>query len=111
MAKDLKQQAYLYLRQQLLRGQLRAGTTLSPYAVAREMGISHTPVREAMTRHIKRAREIHLRLFEQQASQNGRSLDDVSLLDDALLADAVASAHDASCTGNGPDEAADGSGA
>ena len=50
MAKDLKRRAYLYLRRQLLRGQLRAGTTISPYAIAREMGISHTPVREAISR-------------------------------------------------------------
>jgi DNA-binding GntR family transcriptional regulator len=50
MAKDLKQRAYLYLRRQLLDGELRAGTAISPYAVAREMGISHTPVREALGR-------------------------------------------------------------
>ncbi len=43
-----KQRAYEYIRAGLLQGNLGAGDRLSPEALAREIGISHIPVREAL---------------------------------------------------------------
>jgi DNA-binding GntR family transcriptional regulator len=44
----LRQQAYLHLRDSLLSGQLRAGTQLSEPDLAKQLGMSRTPVREAL---------------------------------------------------------------
>jgi DNA-binding GntR family transcriptional regulator len=49
MATNLKRSAYEYIRQNLLCGKLTSGTFLSPVALAKELGISHTPVREAIS--------------------------------------------------------------
>jgi DNA-binding GntR family transcriptional regulator len=48
-AGNLKRSAYEHIRQGLLWGKLPPGTLLSPAALAREIGISHTPVREAIS--------------------------------------------------------------
>ena len=45
MAVNLKRSAYEHIRQNLLYGKLPPGTVLSPMALAKEIGISHTPVR------------------------------------------------------------------
>ena len=45
----LKQRAYSYIRQAMATGTLSAGDRLSPAALAREIGISHIPVREAIS--------------------------------------------------------------
>jgi DNA-binding GntR family transcriptional regulator len=45
----LKQQAYAYIRSAMSTGALAAGDRLSPAAVAKELGISHIPVREAIS--------------------------------------------------------------
>lgn len=44
----LRQQAYLHLRERLLSGELRAGTQLSEPDLAKQLGMSRTPVREAL---------------------------------------------------------------
>ncbi len=44
----LRQQAYLQLRERLLSGELRAGTQLSEPDLAKQFGMSRTPVREAL---------------------------------------------------------------
>lgn len=44
----LRQQAYQHLRKRLLSGELAAGTQLSEPELARELGMSRTPVREAL---------------------------------------------------------------
>jgi DNA-binding GntR family transcriptional regulator len=44
----LRQQAYLHLRKRLLSGDLRAGTQLSEPDLAKQLGMSRTPVREAL---------------------------------------------------------------
>jgi len=44
----LRQQAYLHLRECLLSGELRAGTQLSEPDLAKQLGMSRTPVREAL---------------------------------------------------------------
>lgn len=44
----LRQQAYLHLRKRLLSGELRAGTQLSEPDLAKQLGMSRTPVREAL---------------------------------------------------------------
>jgi DNA-binding GntR family transcriptional regulator len=49
VAANLKRSAYEHIRQNLLCGKLPPGTLLSPVALAKEMGISHTPVREAIS--------------------------------------------------------------
>ncbi|MCC6682383.1 MAG: GntR family transcriptional regulator [Phycisphaeraceae bacterium] len=46
----LRDQAYAHIRSRLLSGNLPAGTRLSEISVANEMGISKTPVREAIRR-------------------------------------------------------------
>jgi DNA-binding GntR family transcriptional regulator len=43
-----KQRACEHIRESLLRGSLAAGDRLSPEALARELGMSHIPVREAL---------------------------------------------------------------
>ena len=45
----LKQRAYRYIRQAMSEGVLSAGDRLSPAALAKEIGISHIPVREAIS--------------------------------------------------------------
>ena len=45
----LKQRAYKYIRQAMSDGVLSAGDRLSPAALAKEIGISHIPVREAIS--------------------------------------------------------------
>ncbi|MBN2291835.1 MAG: GntR family transcriptional regulator [Pirellulales bacterium] len=45
----LKQRAYQYIRQAMSDGVLTAGDRLSPAALAKEIGISHIPVREAIS--------------------------------------------------------------
>jgi DNA-binding GntR family transcriptional regulator len=44
----LRQQAYLHLRERLLSGELAAGTQLSEPDLAKQLGMSRTPVREAL---------------------------------------------------------------
>lgn len=44
----LRQQAYLRLRKRLLSGELRAGMQLSEPDLAKQLGMSRTPVREAL---------------------------------------------------------------
>ncbi len=44
----LRQQAYLHLRERLLSGELSAGTQLSEPDLAKQFGMSRTPVREAL---------------------------------------------------------------
>ena len=50
MAVTQKQVAYDYIRQKLLRSIFSAGDRLSPAALAREIGVSNIPVREAISR-------------------------------------------------------------
>jgi DNA-binding GntR family transcriptional regulator len=45
----LKQRAYAYIRSAMSTGALAAGDRLSPAALAKEIGISHIPVREAIS--------------------------------------------------------------
>lgn len=45
----LKQQAYSFIRQAMASGTLSAGDRLSPAALAKQLGISHIPVREAIS--------------------------------------------------------------
>ena len=49
MAATHKQSAYEYIKEKLIRGALSAGDRLSPAALAREIGTSHIPVREAIS--------------------------------------------------------------
>ena len=44
----LRQQAYLRLRERLVSGELRAGMQLSEPDLAKQLGMSRTPVREAL---------------------------------------------------------------
>jgi DNA-binding GntR family transcriptional regulator len=51
MASDpLSEQAYKHIHGKLLAGELQAGAVLSEHSVAKEIGISRTPVREAFRR-------------------------------------------------------------
>jgi DNA-binding GntR family transcriptional regulator len=45
----LRQKAAQFIKGELLRGEVRAGTILSANALARELGISNSPMREALT--------------------------------------------------------------
>lgn len=47
---SLRKRAYDYIQQKILTGQFLAGMALSEIALAREIGISRTPVREAIGR-------------------------------------------------------------
>ena len=47
---SLKQQAYYHIRQSITTGFFSAGDRLSPTALAKELKISHIPVREAISR-------------------------------------------------------------
>jgi DNA-binding GntR family transcriptional regulator len=49
MATSLKRSAYEHIRENLLCGKLPPGTILSPVGLAKQLGISHTPVREAIS--------------------------------------------------------------
>jgi DNA-binding GntR family transcriptional regulator len=44
-----REQAYQHIRRRLIEGSLSTGARLSPTALAREIGMSHTPVREAIS--------------------------------------------------------------
>ena len=46
--KTLRQQAYQHLRERLVSGELTAGTQLSEPDLAKQLGMSRTPVREAL---------------------------------------------------------------
>ncbi len=48
MKQTRRQRAYDYIREKLLHGSLGVGDRLSPEALAREIGTSHIPVREAL---------------------------------------------------------------
>jgi len=48
MATSLKERAYVYIRDQLLVGAMPMGDRVSDADIARELGISRTPVREAI---------------------------------------------------------------
>jgi len=50
MDQNLSQRAYSYIHEKLVSGQLAAGSRLSNRALAKEIGISFTPVREALNR-------------------------------------------------------------
>ncbi|MCS7316440.1 MAG: GntR family transcriptional regulator [Bryobacterales bacterium] len=45
---SLHQKAYAFIQQQILAGRLTAGTAISEVALARQIGVSRTPVREAI---------------------------------------------------------------
>lgn len=45
----LREQAYHFIRQKMSSGGLSAGDRLSPAALAKEIGVSHIPVREAIS--------------------------------------------------------------
>jgi DNA-binding GntR family transcriptional regulator len=47
---SMHDKAYLYVLNKLLSGELRAGTPLSEASLARELGTSRTPLREALRR-------------------------------------------------------------
>src|SRR5579859_2034234 len=49
MTVNLKQRAYEHIRQNLLAGRYQPGSALSAVALAKEIGISQTPVREAIS--------------------------------------------------------------
>src|SRR5271169_1260355 len=49
MLTNLKIHAYEHIRKRLLSGDLAPGASLSPALLAKEIGISHTPVREAIS--------------------------------------------------------------
>lgn len=49
MSTSLKELAYTYIRGRLLEGRISPGTRLSSRALAREIGVSFIPVREAIT--------------------------------------------------------------
>jgi DNA-binding GntR family transcriptional regulator len=49
-AQSLAEKAYLYLRRKILSGELPAGIPLSEASIARELGNSRTPLREAIRR-------------------------------------------------------------
>jgi DNA-binding GntR family transcriptional regulator len=49
MTGNLKQRAYEHIRQNLLTGHYSPGTALSAVALAKEIGVSQTPVREAIS--------------------------------------------------------------
>jgi DNA-binding GntR family transcriptional regulator len=44
----LQQQAYRYIHERILTGQLRSGSVVSEASLAKEIGVSRTPVREAI---------------------------------------------------------------
>ena len=46
----LKEQAYHHLKDQIMKCQMMPGSLLSEHDIAQEMGISRTPVREAILR-------------------------------------------------------------
>ena len=48
MRVTLKQRAYRHIREKLLAGEMAPGSVVSPLRLAREIGVSHTPVREAI---------------------------------------------------------------
>ncbi|MEY5009042.1 MAG: hypothetical protein RLZZ253_181 [Verrucomicrobiota bacterium] len=52
MSNSLRHQAYAHIQRKILCGDLTSGTVLSENALAREIGISRTPVREAI-RHLE----------------------------------------------------------
>jgi DNA-binding GntR family transcriptional regulator len=47
-AQSMREKAYLYLQRKILSGELPAGTALSEASIARELGSSRTPLREAI---------------------------------------------------------------
>ena len=49
MSENLKRRAYAQIRADLESGKLVAGSTLSAAGLAKQLGISHTPVREAIS--------------------------------------------------------------
>ena len=49
MATNLKKLAYDHIRMNLFNGNLSPGMLLSPVTLAKEIGVSHTPVREAIS--------------------------------------------------------------
>jgi DNA-binding GntR family transcriptional regulator len=49
MTNSLKTQAYNHIRRLLLSGDLTPGVSLSPVTLAKEIGISHSPGREAIS--------------------------------------------------------------
>jgi len=46
---NFKQQAYDFIREQIFEGAMRGGQRVSDYSVAKAVGVSRTPVREAMS--------------------------------------------------------------
>lgn len=44
----MRQQAYLYIERKILSGDLQAGTAVSELTIAKELGSSRTPIREAL---------------------------------------------------------------
>ena len=45
---SIRERAYLHIQQLLLSGQLEAGSSVSELLLAKELGSSRTPIREAM---------------------------------------------------------------
>ena len=47
-SRSSRERAYLYIQRRIVNGELRAGQPISELALAKELGISRTPVREAL---------------------------------------------------------------
>src|SRR5579883_2348192 len=48
-SRSARERAYLHLHQRITSGQIAAGTAISELTLAKELGISRTPIREALT--------------------------------------------------------------
>jgi DNA-binding GntR family transcriptional regulator len=59
MTASLRDRAYNYIRTQLINGQFAPGARLSHRALAREMGISFIPVREAVSQLVSEGFVVH----------------------------------------------------
>ena len=57
---SLKERAYEYIRSRLVEGSLRGGDHLSPVELGQKLGISHIPVREAISRLISEGLVVQL---------------------------------------------------
>lgn len=52
MSTDISKHVYEFLREKLLAGQYLPGTRISEFAIAKELGISRSPIREAISKLI-----------------------------------------------------------
>jgi DNA-binding GntR family transcriptional regulator len=60
MKQTQRERAYQHIRRKLAEGTLSAGVRLSPAALAREIGVSHIPVREAISQLKSEGLIIHM---------------------------------------------------